>query len=96
MTNGIKILEKPYKMMEGFVMRKINDETTMAYNKSNGDLYEFDSISEEILSFMREGKSLKDIFKELCATYDAEENEILNDYIALLERLIECKVIILL
>ncbi len=93
MTDNEMILEKNYQMTDGFVMRKINDETTMAYNRENGDLYEFDDISEEILTMMKEGKSLKEIFGELCKTYDAEENEILEDYVALITRLNECKII---
>lgn len=96
MSRDELILDKSYQLLDGFVMRKINEETTMAYSKTSGDLYEFDDITEDILCRMKDGKSLREIYNELCELYDAGENEILEDYVALINRLIECKVIILL
>lgn len=89
------ILDKNYQLVENIVIRKINNDTTLAYNKGTGDMYEFDEITEDILSKMKEQWSLKEIYSDLCEQYDADEEEILDDYIALVARLVDCKVILL-
>jgi len=75
------------------ILIKNMGETVMAFNPSNGDMYELDEIGGEILEMLKNGLSVPEILKNLVEAYDADENEICEDLNPLFERFIELGII---
>lgn len=78
-----------YEINEEIIYRKVSDETVMAYNPENGDMYELNDVSEEIIFMLRKRMSGDSMLVELSSTYDVDEQTIVEDVSPLLDRLIE-------
>ena len=78
-----------YEINEEIIYRKVSDETVMAYNPENGDMYELNDVSEEIIFMHRKRMSGDSMLVELSSTYDVDEQTIVEDVSPLLDRLIE-------
>ena len=75
------------------MFRKVSVETVMAYNPENGDMYELNNISHEIITLLKEGLNGTAIIERLKDEYDADENIIAGDISPMLDRLIELKIL---
>lgn len=84
-----------FKVNEGIIYRKVSEETIMAFNPENGDMYELNDVSEEIISMLSKGMSGVTILEELAKNYDVDEQTIIEDVSPLLDRLIELGILIL-
>ncbi len=84
-----------FKVNEGIIYRKVSEETIMAFNPENGDMYELNDVSEEIISMLSKGMSGAAILEELSKNYDVDEQTIIEDVSPLLDRLIELGILIL-
>lgn len=67
----------------------------MAFNPENGDMYELNDVSEEIISMLSKGMSGVTILEELSKNYDVDEQTIIDDVAPLLDRLVELGILIL-
>lgn len=68
-------------------------EMVMAYNKENGDMYEFNDIGGQILILLSKNKSLEEIIQLLAKEYNASIEEIKNDVEEIFFRMLELKII---
>lgn len=84
-----------FKVNEGIIYRKVSEETIMAFNPENGDMYELNDVSEEIISMLSKGMSGVTILEELSKNYDVDEQTIIDDVAPLLDRLVELGILIL-
>ena len=84
-----------FKVNEGIIYRKVSEETIMAFNPENGDMYELNDVSEEIISMLSKGMSGVAILEELSRNYDVDEQTIIEDVSPLLDRLVELGILIL-
>lgn len=75
------------------VFRKVSDETVMAFNPENGDMYELNDIAHEIITLLKEGIDGTTIIERLTDEYNADENTIVGDISPMLDRLIELKIL---
>ena len=93
--NIVDIPKNYYEVGEGILFRKVSDETIMAYNPKNGDMYELNDVSEEIISMLSKGMSGATILEELSKNYDVDEQTIIEYVSPLLDRLVELGILIL-
>lgn len=90
----IRVLKgEKYSVNDKMLFRKVSDETVMAYNPENGDMYELNNISHEIITLLKEKLDGTTIIERLTDEYDADENTIAEDISPMLERLIELKIL---
>ena len=93
--NIVDIPKNYYEVDDGIMFRRVSDETIMAFNPKNGDMYELNDVSEEIISMLRNGMSGEAILAELSKNYEVEEQIIIEDVAPLLDRLVELGILIL-
>ena len=84
-----------YEVDKKLMYRKVSDNTFMAFNPENGDMYELNDVSEEIISMLSKGMSGVAILEELSRNYDVDEQTIIEDVSPLLDRLVELGILIL-
>lgn len=75
------------------VIYKDRGEMLMAYNQESSDMYEFNEVGGEIFKMVAEETPMKDILKKLTTEYDVTEEDIYDDVLQIINRLIELKVI---
>ena len=75
------------------VIYKDRGEMLMAYNQESSDMYEFNEVGGEIFKMIAEEIPIKKIFEELTKEYDVKEEDIYDDVLQIIDRLIELKVI---
>lgn len=80
---------KKYSFSSDLITRKIDEETTMIYNPENGDMYELNSVSAEIIKLLQENKTGDQIIDYLANEYNVEIDLIIEDTKPLIGRLIE-------
>lgn len=83
------ILKDSYELNDKIMFRKVSEETFMAFNPENGDMYELNDVSEEIISLLKKGMSGEAILRDLSKNYDVDEQTIIEDVSPLLDRLVE-------
>jgi hypothetical protein len=88
----LKELNK-YWFSDQLMTRKIDDDTTMIYNPDNGDMYELNSVSSEIVGLLQEHKTGDDIINILSSEYDVDVDTIVTDTEPLIDRLIEMELL---
>lgn len=84
---------KNYWFSSELMVRKIDEDTTMIYNPENGDMYELNTVSAEIVEMLQQHKTGDEILQILETNYDVDEQTILDDTQPLIERLIEMKLL---
>lgn len=93
--NILKIQTNRFQINDNIIYRKVSEETTMAFNPENGDMYELNDVSDEIISMLSKGMDGVTILEELSKNYDVDEQTIIEDVSPLLDRLIELGILIL-
>lgn len=84
---------KNYWFSSELMVRKIDEDTTMIYNPENGDMYELNTVSAEIVEMLQQHKTGDEILQILETNYDVDEQTILDDTQPLIGRLIEMKLL---
>ena len=87
-----KLEEMEFEYNKNVITRTVGD-TTLAYNQSNGDMYELNDIGAEILMYLSKEMSMNAILDKLCQDYDVVLNDIYEDVNQIISRMIELKVI---
>ncbi len=88
----MKLEDLKYNYNEKIVTRNMGD-TTMAYNQSNGDMYELNEIGAEILTYLSKNMSMQEILDKLCNDYNASKDDIYEDVSQIVSRMIELNII---
>lgn len=83
-------LSKREEFKDEIVFRKV-DNTLLGYDKTIGDLYEFNETAEIIINQIKEGKSLGEVYKFLCSEFEGDEEEILYDFNNMIQQLYDLK-----
>lgn len=86
------ILALDYTFNDSLLIRK-RDETTLAYNPDNSDMYEMNDVAGEIIFLLKEEKSIREIVAFLAEEYGEEEAVILADITDLILRFIDLGII---
>ena len=81
-----------YKFNENLICREAG-EVLMVYNKTNGDMYEFNDIGKDIFEKLKREISMDELLDELVSEYDVTIDEIVDDVTDFVTRMIELEII---
>lgn len=84
---------KNYSFSKELITRVIDDSTVMIYNPDNGDMYEMNSVSLEIIKMLQNNISGEQILNTLANDYNADVNLIAEDVQPFIDRLLEMKLL---
>ena len=88
----MNLMELEYEFNKN-ILYKQNKDMLMAFNQDNGDMYEFNDVGAEIFMLIAQNMKMKDIFDKLTTDYDATVEDIYDDVLELVKRLIDLKII---
>ena len=90
-----KMKDLSYKMNENLVQRQ-SGETLMVYNSVTSEIYELNSVSADIFTYLSENKPLDKLIDWIFEMYQVsqeDKKEIEEEVSELLKRFISCEII---
>lgn len=89
----MKITEIPHYTMNPDLLCRDIGQIRMVYNKRNGDMYELNDMGAELFTYLQKEIPLREMVDSLCAEYEVQEEDILEDVTDFVVRMIELGVI---
>ena len=77
------------KLKDGFIVRKIVEDTVLVNTKDTGQLLRLNETAADILSLLTEGKTEAEIISAIKETYDIAEETAKRDVEATIAKLLE-------
>ena len=77
------------KLKDGFIVRKIVEDTVLVNTKDTGQLLRLNETAADILSLLTEGKMEAEIISAIKETYDIAEETAKRDVEATIAKLLE-------
>lgn len=87
-----KLFEIEYEFNRDIIIRDCS-EVTLAFNPENSDVYEFNTTGAFVLQKLREEITFEELYALICEEYNTSEEDIDDEIIEIVERLIDVNVI---